>query len=352
MVFINPNRLSFKSFRSLRDDKTDATVVHDPPNPILLYTFSVMTACSILCYLFVIYHFCRNPTIRQALNNHAVFLMLIVYGLQAVLNTPLHLDAFRIGYFWPPYLGYCFLIYMADYVIYEIALLLMVWASIERHILIFHPTLFNTRTKRLIGHYGPMVFAFVYPTVYYTYFILFYPCDSYYDITTYHCFAACFLWTSNAMAYYELITNGFVPVCLTAVFSMALLLRVLWKKKQMGRQMTWRKNRKMTVQLLGISVTFLAFNLGYFIIALIQFVRDPNFAAAMMVWFVSINLCAPQLVFPFLCIGTIPDLKRKLLALVPCLAQRITVAPLQTATLPRSSLINGIKGPMNMQTDF
>lgn len=331
-MYIKQNPWSLKALALSDGTSTTGSVVHDPPNPILLYTFSVMMACSLLCYGFVGYHFCRTASIRQALNNHVVLLMLIVYGCQTILNTPLHLDAFRIGYFWPPYLSYCFLIYMADYIIYEIALLLMVWASIERHILIFNPNLFNTRTKRIIGHYAPMIIAFIYPSVYYTYFIIFYPCESYYDISTYHCVAACFLWTNSTMAFYELITNGFIPVCLIAVFSLALLIRVLWRKRQMGRQMTWKKNRKMTVQLLGISTTFLFFNIGYFVIALVQFVRDPNFGASIMIWFVSINLCAPQLVFPFLCLSTIPDLKRKCLGFIPWYTYRPSVVPLQTAS--------------------
>ncbi|CAF0730875.1 unnamed protein product [Adineta steineri] len=84
----------------------------------------------------------------------------------------------------------------------------------------------------------------------------------------------------------------------------------------MGRQMTWKKNRKMTIQLLSVSTTFLIFNVGYFVLALGEFVWDPNFGADLMVWFLSVNVCAPQLVFPFLCLGTMPNLKQKLKALI------------------------------------
>ena len=334
--------LFFKSIRALDENTTVSNAVHEPPNPILLYIFSIMMVVSLLCYMFVFYYFWRIQSIRQALNNHVVFILLIVYGVQTVLDTPFHLDYFRLGYYWPPYVGYCFLVFMADYVLYEIALLLMVWASIERHILIFNPSLFNTRRRRIIGHYSPMVFAFVYPTIYYTYFILFYPCQSYYDINTYTCVTACFLWTNSTMALYELITNGFVPVCLTALFSVTLLIRVLWKKQQMGRHMTWKKNRKMTVQLLGISTTFLVFNIGYFVIALVQFIKDPTFGTSVLVWFLSINVCAPQLVYPFLCLSTIPGLDLKLRALIPCIRPTV-VTPHQTASIVRSSLFPGTK---------
>jgi hypothetical protein len=291
---------------------------YPPPNPVLLYTFSIMMALSILCYIFVFYRFLATSASRRALNNHVIIFLLVVYGIQTLFDTPLHLANFRIGYYWPPNMSYCFLLYLLDYILYEIGALLMVWASIERHFLIFNRSMFNTRVQRAIGHYLPLVFCFVYPIIYYTYFILFYPCHSYYDMVKLTCVAACFLWTNDTMAFYELIMNGFIPVCLVAIFSIALLVRVLWKKQQMGRQLTWKKNRKMTIQLLAVSTTFLIFNVGYFVIALGEMVWDPFFGADLMVWFVSINLCAPQLVFPFLCLGTMPNLRQKLKSLNWC----------------------------------
>ena len=303
---------------SLADNNTgNLTVAQPSPIPVLLYVFSILMALSILCYMFVSYYFFTIPMIHRALNNHVIILMLIVYAIQTVFDTPLHLEYFRRGFYWPPSLSYCFLLFMLDYVTYEIGLLLMVWASIERHILVFNASLFNTRTRRILGHYCPLAFCFIYPVIYYTYFILFYPCESYYDLLSLTCIAACYLSASNTMAIYEFIANGFVPVCLIALFSTALLVRIVWKRQQMGRQMTWKKNRKMTVQLLGISTAFLVFNIGYFVIALVQLVDDPSFGANLLIWFLSLNVCAPQLVFPFLCLSTLPDLKRKLTVLIP-----------------------------------
>lgn len=290
---------------------------HHSPIPSLLYTFSTLMAFSILCYTFVLYHFLAKSATRHALHNHVMILLLVIYGIQTLISTSLHLDHFRRGYYWPPNMVYCFLLFMVDYVTYEIGALLMAWASIERHLLIFHTSAFETPIRRMIAHYFPLIFCLIYPTIYYTYFILFYPCESYYDMEKRVCVAACFLWTNSKMAIYELVMNGFVPVCLIAIFSVTLLVRVLWQKQRMGRQLTWKKNRKMTIQLLAVSTTFLIFNVGYFVIALGQMVWDVNFGAHIMVWFFSINVCAPQLVFPFLCLGTMPNLGTKLKALNP-----------------------------------
>ena len=303
---------------SLLNISTDNLTMDVPSStPVLLYAFSVLMAVSILCYAFVFYHFLTTRAILHAVHNHVILLLLFTYLIQTLFDTPLHLDYFRRGFYWPPNLSYCFLLYMMDYILYEIGLLLMVWASIERHILIFHPAMFNTRTRRITRHYCPLGFCFVYPVIYYTYFILFYPCESYYDLSSLNCVAACFLWTSSIMPIYELIVNGFLPVCLVAIFSVTLLIRVLWQKKRMGREMVWKKNRKMTIQLLGISFTFLAFNIGYFVIAIVQMVSDRTFGASFLIWFVSVNLCAPQLVFPFLCLSALPDMGKKIQNLNP-----------------------------------
>jgi hypothetical protein len=320
------------------------TVTTTLPTSLFLYIFSTLMAFSILCYIFVFYHFFSIPTIRRALNNHVMFLLLGTFCVQTVFDTPFHLDYFRRGFYWPPSMTYCFILFMLDYIVYEIGTLLMVWASIERHFFVFHPLMFNTRIRRVMYHYVPLGYCFVYPIIYYTYFILFYPCSSYYDMNTLSCVAACFLWTNNIMAYYELIVNGFIPVCMVAIFSVALLVRILWKKQQMGRQMTWRKNRKMTIQLLRVAVMFLIFNVGYFVLALGQMVWDPSFGADLMVWFLSVNVCAPQLAFPFLCLSTVPNLKKKLKALNPWRHRRVVPLNLRPGNISNRT---GKNMPMN-----
>ena len=146
-------------------DSGTAEVIPNPPTPqpLLLYLFSGMMALSILCYVFVFYHFSTNSTVRRRLNNHVILLLLAIYFIQTIFDTPLHLDFFRRGIYWPPSLNYCFLLLMLDYVTYEIALQLMLWASIERHILIFNPSMFNTPKRRLLGHFLPLSYCFIYP---------------------------------------------------------------------------------------------------------------------------------------------------------------------------------------------
>ncbi|UJR12000.1 hypothetical protein I4U23_016178 [Adineta vaga] len=290
-----------------------------PPlsSTIFLYFYSPLLALSIACYFFIFYHIFVTPSIRRTPSNHVFIIMLIVCFLQAILSTSMHLDQFRRGFYWPPSLTYCLLLFMIDYIVYLNGALLMVWASLERLFFIFNANIFNTLRRRIIGHYLPIVFCTVYPLVYYTYFLLFYPCESYYDMSTLDCVAACFLWTNSFMALYELLVNGFAPVCFVPIFSILLLIRVLIKKQQMGRQVTWRKNRKMTIQLLGISTSFLLLNIEYFVLAIGQMVYDTNFGTEYMPWFWGVNVCTLQSIIPFLCLNIIPDVTKKFKILNP-----------------------------------
>jgi hypothetical protein len=56
--------------------------------------------------------------------------------------------------------------------------------------------------------------------------------------------------------------NAAIPCFLIALFSIALVIRVLWTKYvRFRRPIQWRKYRRMTVQLLLIASFFVVFNL-------------------------------------------------------------------------------------------
>jgi hypothetical protein len=84
---------------------------------------------SVLCYLFLLFHLLFKRSMRRSLNNH-VFIVLLFIGL--IWNF---LDLF----------------------LYSLTNVLMLWASIERHILIFHKSILNIQRKRFIIHYLPLI---------------------------------------------------------------------------------------------------------------------------------------------------------------------------------------------------
>jgi hypothetical protein len=181
------------------------------------------------------------------------------------------------GTIWPPTVTYCYIYNFVDYYFFLVSFLLLTWASIERHIFIFHKQFFNSHIKRLLGHYIPLAFCCIYPLVYYVGFMYFYPCDNYYDVSIANCAVNCFLRISKIMAIYEQAVYGFTPIFLIYIFNIALIIRVIRQKHRVGQEVTWSRNRKMTLQLLCISCLAFFTNSAFSLIQLGQLLWDPNF---------------------------------------------------------------------------
>lgn len=49
------------------------------------------------------------------------------------------------------------------------------------------------------------------------------------------------------------------PILVIVLFSFLLLMRIIWQKHRVHQSMRWRKHRKMTLQLLLISLLYLFF---------------------------------------------------------------------------------------------
>ena len=59
---------------------------------------------------------------------------------------------------------------------------------------------------------------------------------------------------------WELFAHQGISTLIIVVFSVALIVRVVWQKRTMARSIHWRKYRKMTIQLLSVSMLYLLLN--------------------------------------------------------------------------------------------
>jgi hypothetical protein len=72
-----------------------------------------------------------------------------------------------------------------------------------------------------------------------------------------------YLYTIYALTMWEVIVHEIVPILIIVVFSIALLVRVLWQRHRIRQPIQWRKYRKMSFQLLSISLIYSIFSLPY-----------------------------------------------------------------------------------------
>lgn len=333
------NQARTLALNNLSDE--NATVSFHPSfSPVIrFWTYLVFNILSILCTLFVLYHFLSDRILRRALHNHILIVLLIIGLFYELTNIPWILHHNRTGV--PMIASPIFYIIWVcvDYAIYSLQIALFAWATIERHILIFHDSWVSTRQKRLWFHYGPMIGIILYYLIYYSilHFVPFCS-NSFDDFLAGGIFIPC-VFDRTFLGSWDLIVHQVVPTLIIVIFSAALILRVIWQKKRLNQPVTWRRHRKMTIQLISISSIYVLFNFPWtFLIFGFQYglpeevVVVPLVYAAYLYYYVIF-------LFPFACCGSLTELRQKVLQQIPFWKKDHAENP--TKTLQSRTIDNG-----------
>ena len=231
------------------------------PHEIRFWCFLISNIISLSCTLFTLYFLLADRTLRRALNNHVIIVLLVLGLIYEVTIIPwfLHNDQFDTPWSASP-IFYHFWVFF-DYFFYSLQIALFAWATIERHILIFHDQWVSTRKKRFFLHYLPIIGIVGYYVVYYCIVYFAIPCASPFDgFLAGGIYIPC-AFDRTVLATWDLMFHQVVPTLIITLFSIGLLVRVAYQKIRVRQQVQWRKHRKMTIQLCVISIIYLFF--GY-----------------------------------------------------------------------------------------
>ncbi|CAF2944454.1 unnamed protein product [Rotaria sp. Silwood2] len=288
------------------------------PDIMLSYSFRfwlflISNILSILCCFFVLYYLLFDRILRQSLNNHVIIILLFICLLYELLDVPFILNFFRYGFNWEFSVSFSVFWSFLDYSLYGTQFIIFSWATIERHILIFHDRCLLNRKRRFLIHYLPLIILIVYSSIYYC-IIIFAPFCPYifYRLPAYGVPFPCIYYYVNIIAIWELVCHQIIPIFIIILFSLSLLIRVLWKKSRLHRSIQWRKQRKMTIQLLSVSILYITFSApGVFLNISYEFgvSRAVGITFMSYAYFFSYYIV---FLFPFVCLGTLPELKKKL----------------------------------------
>ena len=209
---------------------------------------------------------------------------------------------------------------------YYLSLILMAWASFERHILIFHSHWLNTRRQRILFHYAPILGLFLYALIYYIFVDYFYPCDNTFDFTAAFCGFVCYMNLPRPTLFgIEMVAHQFIPITLITVFSGSLLVRTFVSRHRLRRSLEWRKYRKMIIQLFSVSVMYLVFSVPYSLSPLAQLIGKPTpFSSDVTLNVFSYWAYGISIFLPFVIATSLPNLREKLKRLIPiCRPRRV-----------------------------
>lgn len=279
---------------------------------------------SIICSFILLSYFFGNRTARCALNNHVIVLVIIYgFGTQLV-DTPLYLGFIINSGVKPSVPSICLLWWVVAFGTYNTVQILMAWASIERHLLIFNDRWTTTKRGRFFSHYLPLIFIIIYTFIFYLYVLFILPCENTYLYNLPQCNAYPCYQSDSIFGTWDFIGHNILPGFTVAVFSIALLIRVIRQKQRLNQQIQWHKHRRMTIQLLSISVLCIIFILPLNLLSLAYLCGLPSdygVQVSQYLYFASYFLI---FLIPFFCLASTPELCRKIKQKFSC-RQKISV---------------------------
>ena len=164
---------------------------------------------SLACSLFQLYHLIAKRALRTALNNHSIIALLCVGLSSQLIDVPFYIIYIRLGYVWPAKPWFCRSWWYVDIAAIELTTFLVMWASLERHILIFHERWPRNAKKRWFLHYVPLIFFIAYPLLFYLIILLFVTCDypPAYDYTRPWCYYSPICYNNISLIRYDILAN-------------------------------------------------------------------------------------------------------------------------------------------------
>lgn len=296
-------------------------------NTIRFWTYGPPLILSIICSCFGLYCLLSDRLARSALHNHLSILLLSIGLISELTNYPWMLYWYLYDGVWYRSSTFCSIWAFLDWGFYCSQIILFAWASIERHILIFHDKWLKRKYLGFILHYLPLLILFVYCSIYYTILYFIPPCQNIFNSTTTICVREC-LFQYPIFLLYDTIAHQIIPVLTVVFVSLLLLFRVLCWKTRLRQANRWRRHRRMTVQLLSIAFLYLIFASPYSIynILLISsvdslFLENWRDVTIYLSYF-------PILLTPFVCLFASNEVRNHLVKVWPFYRyRRTTIAP-------------------------
>jgi hypothetical protein len=260
-----------------------------------------------------------NRTARKSLNSHSIIL-LIIFGLGTqLIDVPFYLNfIIHSGVVQPSVPSVCIIWWIVAFALYNGQQILMAWTSIERHIFIFHDNWMKTSRGRFFGHYLPLIVILSYIIIFYGYAFFIYPCENDYEYTLPVCNAYPCYQDGPIIGFWDFIGNNILPGLIVAFVSMALLARVVRRKQRLSQGNQWRKNRKMTIQLLLISILNIIFILPLNLLSLAHLCGLSSDSGAQIQLYLYFTAYLLIFFIPFVCLASMPELLKKIKLILHC----------------------------------
>ena len=291
----------------------DLPMVYQITYILLLIVEIPAVICTCLILIFIRINW--DSIMTRVLHNHAIFLLMIISLFYTTLDLPFIISHYRLGYDIYRTTSFCTYWYWLDYTLITSSLFLTAIASIQRHILVFNSRWLRQSRLRRILHYFPLAFCLIYPMTFYIFAIVLYPCrpteETY---CSFPCYSDDFI-----LFYIDWIINVILPIFIIVIANIFLICRAIYSMEKFSHHQTqtWRKRRKLILQLFAFSTLYVIGWGPSTLISIIETLFLPDlFLYTPNLYYInnsSYFVCPLQ---PFICLFALPELlkylKRKL----------------------------------------
>lgn len=275
------------------------------------WIYLIILIPSILSTIFVLYYLLFDRTLRRHIHNHNITILLVLGLISQLINYPWMLQYYRLNQQWERSLIFCTIWAFFDWTIYITQTLVFAWTTIERHILIFHSKWISTKRQRFLIHYLPLIFLLHYCFIFHIIIYFFPPCQNL--LFEFDMICVYFCLNSHYKLYmWQTITHQIIPNLIIVCFSIALLIRFVHFKNRIHQPIRWKKYRKMTIQLLSISLLYLLFSFPFILVTLMYLSGWINQMFTTILLYADIFSYFIILCFPFVCMSSLPNLHLKI----------------------------------------
>jgi hypothetical protein len=157
--------------------------VYDFSQPVCFWLFFIFDLFAVLCSVFKLYHLLTKRNLWHALRNHPLILMLLFCLVYELIDIPLHLQFLITRIVRPTTPQLCLSWWFIDWGFYYTVEILLLFTSIEWHILVFHSQMLATQRKRFLLHYLPMLLIVLFIMTFYSIIIFASICANSFDYT-------------------------------------------------------------------------------------------------------------------------------------------------------------------------
>ena len=280
--------------------------------PVRFWILIILDSSSTVCAIYLLYHLLVNRTLRKSISNHVIIILLLMGLATQLIDVPLYLVfILNNGIVAPTNATTCIFWWFACFGMYNGGTVLMAWAAFERHIIVFHSQSTSTRRGRFWLHYLPVFLLLAYVFIFYTYCLLFFPCENAYEYRLPFCNALPCYQEDSFVGVWEFTMNNIVPSLLVALFSGTLLLRVVRHKLRLNQQVQWKKQRRLILQLAAISSLNIVINIPLNLVSLARLCGLPEDYGVEAQHYFYFSCYFLIFFFPFVCLIAYPELWRK-----------------------------------------